>query len=86
MIFAYADSANFPSYHTLQHEKRNIIIFRNLEIIAVFSFFHIIVLNLVGKCPKSYNSEQYSLIMGNKHLRVTFMTNRGCEEITNDSL
>jgi hypothetical protein len=63
------------SFCTCTHERDNITLFQNIQIIVILSFFHIIVLNPVGKCPKSYNLEHYSLNMGNKHLRVTFMTN-----------
>lgn len=71
---------------TKSHEREDIILFQNIELIVILLFLHVIVLNLREKCPKSYNSEHYSLIMGNKYLRVTIMTDRGCEEITNDSL
>lgn len=76
MIFVPIGNASFLPCHAQQYEKKNIIIFIKLEIIVIFSFFRIIVLNPVGKCPKSYNSEHYSLIMGNKHLCVTIMTHR----------
>ena len=60
---------------TNSHERDSITLSQNMEIIVIFSFLYIIVLNAVGKCPKSYNSEHYSLIMGNKDLYVIIMTN-----------
>ncbi len=57
------------------HERDNIILFQNIKIIIILSFFHITVLNTVGKCPNSYNIEHCSLNMGNKYLHVTIMTN-----------
>ena len=61
---------------TKHHESDCIVIFQNIKIIINFFFFHIIVLNPVGKCPKSYNSEHYSLIMGNKSMSVSNVTYR----------